>query len=77
MLVLAVASRGPCGNFCALQLSASDNLPARSALQFERERSRALSKDLLEARERWQATEAERAAAEDARRCGGVPEPGK
>ncbi|KAI7840808.1 hypothetical protein COHA_005454 [Chlorella ohadii] len=37
-------------------------------LQFERERSRALSKDLLAARERWQATEAERAAAEDSRR---------
>lgn len=37
-------------------------------LQFERERSRALSKDLLAARQRWQATEAERAASEDARR---------
>ena len=37
-------------------------------MQFERERSRALSKDLLAARERWQATEAERAAAEDSRR---------
>lgn len=37
-------------------------------LQFERERSRALSKDLLAARQRWQATEAERAATEDARR---------
>ncbi|PRW44890.1 apoptotic chromatin condensation inducer in the nucleus-like isoform X1 [Chlorella sorokiniana] len=37
-------------------------------LQFERERSRALSRDLLAARQRWQATETERAATEDARR---------
>lgn len=31
-----------------------------------------LSKELLEARERWKATEEERTAMEDARRCGGV-----
>ncbi|KAL4448648.1 hypothetical protein ABPG75_005867 [Micractinium tetrahymenae] len=37
-------------------------------LQFERERNRALSKELRVARERWAATEAERLASEDARR---------
>ena len=36
--------------------------------QFERESSRALSKELVAARERWRSTEAERAAAEDLRR---------
>lgn len=39
-----------------------------SCLQFERERSRELSKELRVARERWRATEEERLAAEDARR---------
>lgn len=38
------------------------------ATQFEQERSRALSKELLAARERWRATEDERSASEDARR---------
>lgn len=42
--------------------------PCRPAAQFERERSRALSKELRAARERWSATEAERLASEDARR---------
>lgn len=47
--------------------------PCRHApllVQFEREKSRVLGKELLDARQRWRATEAERAAAEDARRLG-------
>lgn len=54
-----------CRSQCrALQLS------ALACPQFERERSRALSKELLAARKRWQATEAERQLSEDARRWG-------
>lgn len=45
--------------------------PCHPAPQFERERSRALSKELRAARDRWSATEAERLAAEDARRWAG------
>lgn len=45
------------------------NPPSRPLLhQFERERSRELGKELLAARERWRAAEADRAAAEDSRR---------
>ncbi|KAL4855431.1 Reticulocyte-binding protein 2 a [Chlorella vulgaris] len=43
-------------------------IPLGPLPQFERERSRAMGKELLAARDRWRAAEAERAAAEDSRR---------
>jgi hypothetical protein len=68
----------------ASHLSLSHRLPAQLPAhmdtflspyfsQFERESSRALSKELVAARERWRSTEAERAAAEDLRRRAWLP----